>query len=153
VKITIAWVGKTKEPAIQALTDKYLKRILHYVPIEGLALRDEAAILQTGGRGVSGRAPRAGGKSTLVLLDSRGKLFTSEDFARFLGDYQNRNPLPLAFAVGPADGFSDAARDAAQHLVSLGKMTLAHELARVVLLEQIYRAFTILKRHPYHCGH
>jgi 23S rRNA (pseudouridine1915-N3)-methyltransferase len=88
-----------------------------------------------------------------VLLDSRGKQFTSEDFARFLGDYQDRNPLPLVFAVGPADGFSDAARDAAQHLVSLGKMTLAHELARVVLLEQIYRAFTILKRHPYHCGH
>ncbi len=86
-------------------------------------------------------------------MDSRGKQFSSEELARFLGDYQDRNPLPLVFAVGPADGFSDAARDAAQHTISLGRMTLAHELARVVLLEQLYRAFTILKGHPYHSGH
>jgi 23S rRNA (pseudouridine1915-N3)-methyltransferase len=59
----------------------------------------------------------------------------------------------LIFAIGGADGFSEAARGAAQHTISLGKMTLAHELARVVLLEQLYRAFTILKRHPYHSGH
>jgi 23S rRNA (pseudouridine1915-N3)-methyltransferase len=55
--------------------------------------------------------------------------------------------------VGPADGFSEAARSAAQHTISLGRMTLAHELARVVLLEQIYRAFMILKGHPYHSEH
>ena len=61
--------------------------------------------------------------------------------------------MPLIFAVGGADGFSDEARSAAQHTFSLGKMTLAHELARVVLLEQVYRAFTILKGHPYHSGH
>ena len=93
------------------------------------------------------------GKSTLVLMDSRGKQFSSEELARFLGDYQDRNPLPLVFAVGPADGFSEAALSAAQHTISLGRMTLAHELARVVLLEQVYRAFTILKGHPYHSGH
>jgi len=87
------------------------------------------------------------------LMDSRGKQFSSEEFARFLGDYQDRNPLALVFAVGPADGFSQTSRDAAQHTISLGKMTLAHELARVVVLEQIYRAFTILKGHPYHSGH
>ena len=92
-------------------------------------------------------------KSTLILLDSRGKQLSSEEFAQFLGDYQDRNPLPLVFAVGAADGFSEAARAAAQFTLSLGKMTLAHELARIVLLEQIYRAFTILKGHPYHCGH
>ena len=61
--------------------------------------------------------------------------------------------IELAFAVGPADGFSEAARSAAQHTISLGRMTLAHELARVVLLEQIYRAFMILKGHPYHSEH
>jgi 23S rRNA (pseudouridine1915-N3)-methyltransferase len=61
--------------------------------------------------------------------------------------------MPLVFAVGPADGFSEATRNAAQHTISLGRMTLAHELARVVLLEQVYRAFTILKGHPYHSGH
>ena len=86
-------------------------------------------------------------------MDSRGKQFSSEELARFLGDYFDRNPLPLVFAVGPADGFSEAVRGLAQHTISLGKLILAHELARVVLLEQVYRAFTILKGHPYHSGH
>lgn len=143
MKIKIAWTGKTKEPAIQSLTDEYLKRISYYVQVEGTGLRDEAALLQLCGRA----------KSTLVLMDLRGKQFSSEEWARFLGDYQDRNPLPLVFAVGPADGFSESARSAAQHAISLGRMTMAHELARVVLLEQVYRAFTILKGHPYHSGH
>lgn len=150
MKIKIAWIGKTKEPAIASLTEEYLKRISRYVPVEGLALRNEAALLEMCGRSLP---PKGGGKSTLVLMDSRGKEFSSEQFAKFLGDYQDRNPLPLVFAVGGADGFTDAARAAAQHTLSLGKMTLAHELARVVLLEQVYRAFTILKGHPYHSGH
>jgi 23S rRNA (pseudouridine1915-N3)-methyltransferase len=155
VKIKITWIGKTKEPAIQSLTDEYLKRIYRYVPVEGLALRDEAALLQMCGRTAPGKASKtaSASKSTLVLMDSRGKQFSSEEFARFLGDYQDRNPLPLVLAIGPADGFSDAALGAAQQTISLGKMTLAHELARVILLEQVYRAFTILKGHPYHSGH
>ena len=148
MKLKIAWIGKTKEPAIQALTDEYLKRISRYVPSEGVALRDEAAVLA-----ICGRAGKSAAKSTLALLDSRGREFSSEQFARFLGDYQDRNPLPLVFAIGGADGFSDEIRSAAEHVVSLGKMTLAHELARIVLLEQVYRAFTILKGHPYHTGH
>jgi 23S rRNA (pseudouridine1915-N3)-methyltransferase len=149
LKIKIAWIGKTKEPAIQALTDEYLKRISRYVPVEGVVLRDEAALIEMGGRS-SGKATA---KATLVLMDSAGKQFTSEEFAKFLGDYQDRNPLPLVIAIGGADGFSAETRAAAQQVISLGKMTLAHELARVVLLEQIYRAFTILKGHPYHSGH
>jgi 23S rRNA (pseudouridine1915-N3)-methyltransferase len=148
VKINIAWIGKTKEPAIQALTEEYLKRISRYVQIEGITLRDEGDLLAK-----FGRVAKGGAKSTLVLMDSRGKEFSSEQFARFLGDYQDRNPLPLVFAIGSADGFNPEARSVAQHVISLGKMTLAHELARVVLLEQVYRAFTILKRHPYHSGH
>jgi 23S rRNA (pseudouridine1915-N3)-methyltransferase len=155
VKMKIAWIGKTKEPAIQSLTDEYLKRISHYAQVEGLALRDETALLQLCGRAVPGKAGKiaTAGKSTLAVMDSRGKQFSSEEFARFLGDYQDRNPLPLVLAIGPADGFSEASRGAAQHTISLGSMTLAHELARVVLLEQVYRAFTILKGHPYHSGH
>jgi len=148
VKIKIAWIGKTKEPAIATLTEEYLKRISRYAPVEGVALRDEADLLAK----FCGTA-KGGTKSTLVLMDSRGKEYSSEQFAKFLGDYQDRNPLPLVFAIGAADGFSPAARLAAQHVISLGKMTLAHELARVVLLEQVYRAFTILKGHPYHSGH
>jgi len=147
VKIKVAWIGKTKDPAIRALTEQYLGRIQRYAPVEGIVLRDEADLAA---RFESGKGPA---KSTLVLMDSRGKEFSSEQFAKFLADHQDRNPLPLVFAIGAADGFSDDTRSEAQHLISLGRMTLAHELARVVLLEQVYRAFTILKGHPYHSGH
>ena len=150
MKIKIAWIGKTKEPAIQSLTAEYLKRISRYVEVEGIAVRDEAAVLAMAGRA---GASKSAAKSTLFLMDSRGKEFSSEQFAKVLGDYQDRNPLPVVFAIGGADGFSEQARAAAQQVISLGKMTLAHELARVVLLEQVYRAFTILKGHPYHSGH
>jgi 23S rRNA (pseudouridine1915-N3)-methyltransferase len=159
MKIKIAWIGKTKEPAIQLLTDEYLKRISRYAQVEGIVLRDEAALLELCGRSPArlGKAQRSAKstlvKSTLVLLDGCGQQLSSEEFARFLADYQNRNPLPIVFAVGPADGFSEAVKALAQPTISLGKMTLAHELARVVLLEQIYRAFTIIKGHPYHSGH
>ncbi len=154
MKIKVCWIGKTKEAAIQSLTDEYLKRISRYVPVEGIALRDEAALLALCGRSAGKRSePARNAKSTLVLMDARGKQISSEEFARFLSDYQDRNPLPLVFAVGAADGFTEATKAAAQHTISLGKMTLAHELARVVLLEQMYRAFTIIKGHPYHSGH
>jgi 23S rRNA (pseudouridine1915-N3)-methyltransferase len=148
VKIKIAWIGKTREAAITALTEEYLKRIARYATVEGVTVRDEADLLSKFGAG-----SKAAAKSTLVLMDSRGKEFSSEQFAKFLGDYQDRNPLPLVLAIGGADGFSPEARSAAHSMISLGKMTLAHELARVVLLEQVYRAFTILKGHPYHSGH
>jgi 23S rRNA (pseudouridine1915-N3)-methyltransferase len=147
VKLRIAWIGKTKEPAIQTLTDEYLKRLTRYADAQGAALKDESALLKLCGR--EARPVR----HTLVLLDSRGKQLSSEEFAEFLGNHQDRNPLPLLFAVGPANGFTAETRQEADLLLSLGKMTLAHELARVVLLEQLYRAFTILKGHPYHLGH
>jgi 23S rRNA (pseudouridine1915-N3)-methyltransferase len=148
VKLKVAWIGKTKEPAIQSLTDEYLKRLSRYVPLESFSLKDEAALLT-----LSGREGRGKEKHTLVLLDSRGKQHSSEEFAKFLGDYQERNPLPILFAIGPADGFSEATCKAANFTFSFGKMTLPHELARIVLLEQLYRAFTILQGHPYHSGH
>jgi 23S rRNA (pseudouridine1915-N3)-methyltransferase len=154
VKIKVAWIGKTKEPAIQTLTNEYLKRISRYAPAEGMVLRDEAALLELCGRDApSGSNKSNPRKSTLVLMDSHGRQLSSEEWAVFLKDYQDRNPLPLVFAIGPANGFSEASRTSAQHTFSFGKITLAHELARVVLLEQIYRAFTILKGHPYHSGH
>jgi 23S rRNA (pseudouridine1915-N3)-methyltransferase len=147
VKIKIAWIGKTKATAIQTLTDEYLKRLKHYAEVEGVSVRDEASLLKL-------CEPRARpARHALVLLDSRGKQLSSEEFAKWLGDHQDRTSSPLLLAIGSADGFSDEARRAATLVLSLGKMTLAHELARVVLLEQLYRAFTILKGHPYHLGH
>jgi 23S rRNA (pseudouridine1915-N3)-methyltransferase len=128
------------------LTDEYLKRLTHYAEVEGVALKDEAALQKLS-------AKDARPRSTLILLDSKGKQLSSEELATFLNEYQERSSLPLLFAVGAANGFSDETRKSATHIISLGKMTLAHELARVVLLEQLYRACTILKGHPYHLGH
>jgi 23S rRNA (pseudouridine1915-N3)-methyltransferase len=145
VKLTIAWIGKTKNPAIQSLTDEYLKRLRQFAEAEGVSLKNEVALLKL----CDGR----GARRRLVLLDSRGKQLSSEELAAFLREHQNRNPLPLVFAIGPADGFSDQLRAKAEFVLSIGRMTLAHELARVVLLEQVYRAFTVLKGHPYHLGH
>ena len=147
MKLTVAWIGKTKSAALQSLTDEYLKRLRQYAEADGVSLKDEAVLLKLCGR--EGRGTRR----WLVLLDSRGKQLSSEELAKFLGDHQDKNPVPLVFAVGPADGFSETARQQADFTLSLGKMTVAHELARVVLLEQLYRGFTILKGHPYHLGH
>ena len=143
MKLTIAWVGKTKEPAIAALTAEYVKRISRYVPTDSLEARDEQAVLD---RATKDRA-------TLVLLDARGKQMSSEELAAFVGKHQDSGTQRLMLAIGPADGWTEAARAKAAFTLSLGKMTLAHELARVVLLEQVYRAWTILKGHPYHTGH
>jgi 23S rRNA (pseudouridine1915-N3)-methyltransferase len=145
MKLKIAWIGKTKAAAIQSLTDEYLSRLAHYAQVEGVVLKDETALLAL--------AQRPQQKPVLVLLDSRGKPFSSEELAKFLGAHQDRSSQPLLFAVGPAGGFKEEARRSAKLLLSLGPMTIAHELARVVLLEQLYRAFTILQGHPYHLGH
>jgi 23S rRNA (pseudouridine1915-N3)-methyltransferase len=147
MKLKIAWIGKTKEPAIQALTDDYVKRLSHYAEVKAAPVKDEPVLLKFCAR--DARPTR----HTLVLLDGRGKQLSSEELAKFLREHQERNPSPLLFAIGPADGFTDEARKAAGLVLSLSKMTLPHELARIVLLEQLYRAFTILKGHPYHLGH
>jgi 23S rRNA (pseudouridine1915-N3)-methyltransferase len=147
MKLKIAWIGKTKDPSIRSLTSDYLRRVSRYIPTESLELHSEAALLKQFEKSGSRLPP------LLVLLDSRGREFSSEQFADFLRQHQARGTQLLCFAVGPADGFSPAARSAASATLSLGRMTLPHELARVVLLEQIYRAFTIIAGHPYHCGH
>ncbi len=147
MKLRVVWVGKTKEPAIQSLTTEYLKRLGRYGTVESQEYADEATLLKG--------ADKAGGRTrpTFVMLDQQGRQFTSEEFAELLRDQQDRGTQTLIFAIGPADGFSNEARNAADLVLSFGKMTLAHELARIVLLEQLYRGFTILKGHPYHTGH
>jgi 23S rRNA (pseudouridine1915-N3)-methyltransferase len=146
VKLKIAWIGKTKDPAIQELTDKYLKRLAYYTSVEGKAFKDETTLLTSLGRGDTVNP-------FLIALDSKGKQLSSEDLAQFLRKHQESSSASLLFAVGPTDGFGDQVLRKASFTLSLGKMTLSHELARVVLLEQLYRAFTILKGHPYHTGH
>lgn len=146
MKLRVAWIGKTKESAIQTLTAEYLKRLSRYVATEGLELGSEEALLKLLDR--SGRtAP------VLVLMDQRGKQVSSEELANFLHYHRDQGTQDLVFAIGPADGWEDLTRRAATQILSMGKMTLPHELARVVLLEQLYRGYTILKGHPYHGGH
>lgn len=147
MKLKVGWIGKTKDPALQALTADYLKRLRHYAEAEGMAFANEEAVLKLRER--AGTRPA----HSIVLLDSRGKQLSSEELATFLEDHQNRSPHPLLFAIGDADGFSEEARKSAFFVLSLSRMTLPHELARVVLLEQLYRALSILKGHPYHLGH
>ncbi len=143
MKLHVAWIGKSKDAAYAALTAEYVKRIRRYLPVVAHELRSEAALLELAAKQ----------RAVLVALDARGKQLSSEQFADFLRQHQERGTQRLLLGVGPADGFSEAALAKAAGTLSLGKMTLAHELARVVLLEQVYRAFTILARHPYHSGH
>lgn len=128
------------------LTAEYVKRAARYSPVEAGECATEEALLKSLER--TGRtAP------VLVALDSRGKQLSSEELAEFVKQHLERGTQELIFAVGPADGWSAVALARAQQTLSLGKITLPHELARVVLAEQIYRAFTILHNHPYHGGH
>jgi len=146
VKLRVAWIGKTKEPAILALAAEYLKRISRYNATDGTEFASEAALLKSTEK--AGRtAP------VLVLMDSRGQQLSSEELAEFVGQHLERGTQELIFAIGPADGWSRESILRGSVRISMGKMTLPHELARVVLLEQLYRAFTILKGHPYHGGH
>ena len=145
MKLKLAWIGRTKDPAIQALRDEYTKRISRYIQIETQEFATEEALRKW----IDKIVPRP----FFVALDARGKQLSSEELADFIGKHQDRGTQAMLFAIGPADGFSEPTLGSAQYQLSMGKMTLAHELALVVLTEQIYRAFTILKGHPYHSGH
>jgi 23S rRNA (pseudouridine1915-N3)-methyltransferase len=152
VKLTLAVVAhRRRNPLRSSLFDPaanaYLSRLEGYTPVETAAFRDESALFEF----VARQSART--SAWLVLMDSRGKSQSSEEFARWLAVSRDAGQQNMIFAIGPADGWSDDARRQAQTLLSLGPMTLPHELARVVLAEQLYRAFTILAGHPYHGGH
>ena len=150
MKLRVAWIApksRSKEPAYDTLTREYMARIAKYQAIEASDLPSVASLLKFLERSSGRTAP------VLVLLDSRGKQMSSEELAAYIESQQSADVQQLLFAIGAADGFSDEARSRASKLLSLGRMTLPHELARVVLLEQLYRAFTIIRKHPYHCGH
>lgn len=128
------------------LTAEYVKRASRYSAVEAGECATEEALLKSLER--PGRTT-----PVLVALDSRGKQLSSEGLADLVRQHLERGTQELIFAIGPADGWTAAAMARAQQTLSLGKITLPHELARVVLAEQIYRAFTILHNHPYHAGH
>ena len=151
MKITLAAVApcrtRNKTDATDRLLDDYIERAARYVSCEAQLFDSEEALLEWLDRQPGRVAAYA------ILLDSRGKQFSSEEFAALLGRVRDKGAQRMVLAIGPADGWSKTARERGNVLLSLGRMTLPHQLARVVLAEQVYRALTILAGHPYHCGH
>jgi 23S rRNA (pseudouridine1915-N3)-methyltransferase len=149
VLITLAHIGARASSGdeFESLVQMYLQRTSAFARCEGAAFRAEQPLLDWLAKQQARTLPVA------VLLDSRGKQMTSEAFAAWLGGRRDEGAQHIVFAIGPASGWSDAARQNARLLLSLGQLTLAHSLARVVMAEQIYRASTILTGHPYHTGH
>ena len=134
------------EAASRMLAD-YIARSARYLPCEEQSFNDEAAFLDWLDR-QAGRTP-----AFAILLDSQGQQLSSTEFARRLGDLRDGATQRLVIAVGPADGWSAGALQRAGLVFSFGRITLPHQLARVVAAEQVYRALTILAGHPYHSGH
>jgi len=141
MKIRLMMLGKTRRDEIRALLDDYAGRIRHYAGIEINEFRDASPAAL--------RKLKIEPGATVVLLDAAGKQFTSEQFARWLGGLRDRGARELLFLCGDAAGFPDELRASAKHKISLSSLTMPHEFARVVLVEQIYRAFAILAGHPY----
>ena len=133
-------LGKTRRAELRAVLDDYVKRVGRYAATEVAEVRDESAMLK------KLDAERA---ATVVLLDAGGKTLNSEEFAKWLGELRDRGTRELIFVCGDADGFPEAVRQRAPQRLSLGVMTFSHELARVMLAEQLYRAFAILSGSPY----
>jgi 23S rRNA (pseudouridine1915-N3)-methyltransferase len=140
VNIRLLMLGKTRRPEMRILLDDYVKRISHQVPIEVTEARDASAALK------KINADRA---AAVVLLDAAGKNFSSEAFAKWLAEQRDHGTRELIFLCGDADGFPDILRQRAHQKMSLSVMTFSHELARVMLAEQIYRGFAILSGSPY----
>ena len=140
MKIRLLMLGKTRRPEMRILLDDYAKRISRSCPIEITEVRDGDAVIK---RLDADRA------ATVVLLDAAGKSLDSNAFAKWLGEHRDRGTRELIFLCGDADGFPDDLRQRAHQKLSLSAMIFSHELARVMLIEQLYRAFAILSGSPY----
>jgi 23S rRNA (pseudouridine1915-N3)-methyltransferase len=141
MKIRLLMLGRTRRAELCALLDDYTARIRHYAEIEINELRDDGPSAR--------RKLKIEPSTTLVLLDAAGKQFTSQQFAQWLGDLRDRGVRELAFLCGDAAGFPAELRANIKQKLSLSTLTMPHEFSRVVLAEQIYRAFAILAGHPY----
>jgi 23S rRNA (pseudouridine1915-N3)-methyltransferase len=141
MKIRLIMLGKTRREEVRALFDDYLGRLRRYAEIEVNELRD--------GTPAALRKLRMEPGAAVVLLDADGKQLTSQQFAQWIGRVRDGGTREIVFLCGDASGFPDVLRDAAKQKISLSTLTMPHEFARVVLAEQIYRAFAILAGHPY----
>lgn len=145
MKIKLVWLGKTKERFIDEGIKKYLRMLRPFGDVSVVEIKEEK------GKDIHRMVEKEGERilklpTPFILLDEKGTGYTSPEFAEFL----YRRPAAPAFVIGGAYGVSESVRDAAEYKVALSKMTLTHEMARLVLVEQIYRAFTIMHKRGYH---
>lgn len=155
VKITVVAVGKLKERFWADACAEYVKRLSAYASIKMVEIPDRDPAKTCGeeaGRALEGKAILAAipERSHVVLLDIGGKERSSEEIASHLNDLMLRGESSITFVIGGSCGVSSEVRARADERLSFGRITLPHNLARVVLLEQVYRAFKIMRGEPYH---
>lgn len=154
MKVTLFLTGRTRERYLREGIDEYIKRIVRYAPfkteiipdvkVSGKMTPDQVKKLEA-----ERILPRIKSIDYVVLLDEKGKMFGSEDFADYLAGLE-RLTSHTVFVIGGAFGFSESFYQRANALVSLSKMTFSHQMARLIFVEQLYRAYSILKGDPYH---
>jgi 23S rRNA (pseudouridine1915-N3)-methyltransferase len=151
LKIRVVWVGKNRDPWVKEVVAEYAGRIRRYAPLELSEARDEkgAEAEEMRRRECERLEKLVPPGATLLLLDERGEQMDSPDLAAYIGKQRDSGTGELVFAIGGAYGFSEEFRRRGR-LLALSKMTFTHQMVRVFLLEQIYRAFTILNNEPYH---
>lgn len=155
MNIKLLAIGKTDNKALQTLINDYTKRLSFYVRFEMVELPDiknvkslsEAQQKEREGELILAKLTPT---DQLVLLDENGKNFSSVGFSKELQKKMNSGVKTLVFVIGGPYGFSDAVYAKAQGKVSLSAMTFSHQMVRLFFIEQVYRAFTILKGEPYH---
>jgi 23S rRNA (pseudouridine1915-N3)-methyltransferase len=155
MKIKLIVVGKSAFDFVKEGEDVYEKRLIHYLPFEKLVLPD---IKNPKNLSVDELKKKEGelilskisNNDFLVLLDENGSYFSSVKFSEWLNQKLNEGTRSLVFVIGGAFGFSKEVYERSNYLISLSKMTFSHQLVRVIFLEQLYRAQTILKGEPYH---
>lgn len=139
MQITILSIGKTKSAACAALEEEYAKRIVGRFSCTRLYVKNEKELLEQLNKH----------RGTVVLCDEHGSLMNSREFAEYL-EGQSHATHHLLFVIGDAAGFSEQVRAVDSDILALSELTFPHEIARVLLLEQLYRAQTIVDGHPYH---
>ncbi|HIJ80396.1 MAG TPA: 23S rRNA (pseudouridine(1915)-N(3))-methyltransferase RlmH [Desulfuromonadales bacterium] len=151
MKIKVLWVGKIREPWVREAVNEYAGRIRRYSPLEMVDIRDEkgAEAEEMRRRECERLEKQISPTATLILLDERGEQPDSPGLAAIIGRQRDNGCSEVVFAIGGAYGFSEEFRQRGK-LLALSKLTFTHQMVRVFLLEQIYRAFTILNGEPYH---
>ena len=155
MNLNLIWIRSTSATEYREAVDRYFNRIKHFLPIEitelppekGRQKKNDALIMHADSAKLVSAIPPRG---TVVALDERGKSMTSLKFATWLDREIANQPHGIHFVLGGDIGFDDSVRSRADSLLALSAMTLPHQIARVVLLEQIYRACTLMRNIRYH---